>query len=144
MAQRSTLFPSLYDEVERSASHSSIFMMHFVRNGASPNPNPISVNDHRLSTHPSSQPITPLFFLTLPSYPLPLLLNSPSISQLLLSSQAFNHSSSLLCAYALQLWAKPTLLSNPPPRLVPPPPSAPALQIGAQNVGCDRFDSSRS
>ena len=67
-----------------------------------------------------------LFFLTLPSYHLPLLLISPSISQLLLSFQAFNHSSSLLCARASAMGKPPTTFLKPfPPRLVPPPPAPP-------------------
>ena len=104
--------------------------MQFVRNGASPNLESHILQRSRLSTHPSSQPITPFLTLT------PFLLSftttsiSPSIPELLLSSQAFNHPSSLLCARASAM-GKPFLLPYPPPSPrspVPPPPSAPALQ----------------
>ena len=96
--------------------------MQFVRNGASPISYPSTII-LSLSTHPSSQPIASF----LPSsYPflrsLTTTSNSLSIPQLLLSSQAFNHSSSLLYARASAM-GTPNYFPNPPS-----PPSAPALQ----------------
>ena len=51
--------------------------------------------------------------------------NSPSIPQLLLSSQAFNHTSSLLYARASAMGKPPTTFLTPPLASFPPPPSAP-------------------